>query len=293
MTQDFGSAFPTDFLEPWKLSDLVLVVEDQNFHVHRSILAFWSPVFEKMFTTEFKEENNDEIPLPGKKAGEIQHLLRMLYPSLEEKQVTKSNCYFLFELAHEYQIESIAQKCEAFMVTMVKQRIENDVLAMLIYGQKYVLKTLISTCIYEARRLKLMELKQHKRRDEIEPDNYLKIAEGIIQRLETQCKEVREGSLKNLERVSESLYLHVKVKNNEPIPSTGKRSYNYDRFNEYRSYGKSEKREKEPSVSRTIDLRLDYLLRDDDKSSGNVKCMNLKSVAEELIAQKKTIETLP
>ena len=293
MTQDFGSAFPTDFLEPWKLSDVVLVVEDQKFHVHRSILAFWSLVFEKMFTTEFKEKNNDEIPLPGKKESEIKHLLLMLYPSLEEKQVTKSNCYFLFELAHEYQIDSIARKCEALMVTMVKQRKENDVLSMLIYGQKYLLKTLISTCIYEARRLKLMELKQHKRRDEIGPDNYLKIAEGIIQRLETQCKEVREGSLKNLERVSESLYLHGKVKNNEPIPSTGKRSYNYDRFNEYGNYGKYDKREKEPSVSRTTDQRLDYLLRDDDKSSGNVKCMNLKSVAEELIAQKKTIETLP
>ena len=289
MTQDFGSAFPTDFLEPWKLSDVVLVVEDQKFHVHRSILAFWSPVFEKMFTSEFKEKNNDEIPLPGKKESEIKHLLLMLYPSLEEKQVTKSNCYFLFELAHEYQIDSIARKCEALMVTMVKQRKENDVLSMLIYGQKYLLKTLISTCIYEARRLKLMELKQHKRRDEIEPDNYLQIAEGIIQRLETQCKEVREGSLRCLERVSESLYAHVKVKNNKPIPSFGNWSYNY----EYGSHGMYDKREKEPSVSRIIDQRLDYLLRDDDKSSGNVKCMNLKSVAEELIAQKKTIETLP
>ena len=293
MTQDFGSAFPTDFLEPWKLSDVVLVVEDQKFHVHRSILAFWSPVFEKMFTSEFKEKNNDEIPLPGKKESEIKNLLLMLYPSLEEKQVTKRNCYYLFELAHEYQIDSIARKCEALMVTMVKQRIEDDVLAMLIYGQKYLLKTLISTCIYEARRLKLMELKHHKRRDEIEPDNYLKIAEGIIERLETKCKEVRQGSLKCLERVSESLYLHVKVKNNEPIPSSGKRSYNYDRYGEYSDRDRYDRREKVPLAPRTTGERLDYLLNDDDKSSGNVNCMNLKSVAEELIAHKKTIETLP
>lgn len=265
MAQAFGSAFPTDFLEPWKLSDVVLVVEDQKFHVHRSILAFWSPVFEKMFTSNFKEKNDDEIPLPGKKEGEIKLLLLMLYPSLEEKQVTKSNCYFLFELAHEYQIASIARKCEAFMVTMVKQRVENDVLAMLIYGQKYQLKTLIITCTYEARRLRLMELTQHKRRDEIDPDNYLKIAEGIIQRLETQCKEVRVGSLKCLERVSESLYLHAR----EGHFSFGHR------------------------VPGTTVQRLGYLLSDDVKSSGNVKCMNLKSVAEELIAHKKTIETLP
>ena len=276
MTQAFASVFPTDFLEPWKLSDVVLVVEDQKFHVHRSILAFWSPVFERMFTSEFKEKNNDEIPLPGKKESEIKHLLLMLYPSLEEKQVTKRNCYYLFELAHEYQIDSIARKCEALMVTMVKQRIENDVLAMLIYGQKYHLKTLISTCIYEARRLKSVELDLYKRRDEIEPDNYLKIVKGIIQRLETQCREVRRGSLKSLERVSESLYVHAKVKNNEPIPSFSRRPYKNDIV-----------------MSRTIGERLDYLLNDDDKSSGNVQCMSLKSVAEELIAHKKTIETLP
>ena len=103
---------------------------------------------------------------------------------MEEKPVTKSNCYFLFELAHEYQIASIAQKCEVLMVSMVKSRQEDDVLAMLIYGQKYQLNSLISTCIYEARRLTLKELKQHKRRDEVEQDNYLQIAERMIQRLE-------------------------------------------------------------------------------------------------------------
>ena len=71
-------AYPNDFLEPWTFSDVVLVVEDQKFHVHRSILAVWSPVFEKMFTSEFKEKNKDEIPLPGKKASEIKQLLYML-----------------------------------------------------------------------------------------------------------------------------------------------------------------------------------------------------------------------
>ena len=169
-----------DFSAPWKLSDVVLIVEDQRFHVHRSTLAVWSPVFEKMFTTDLKEKTSDEIPLPGKKASEFKELLLMIYPPLEEKVVTKRNCSFLFELAHEYQIESIVQKCEALMVSMVKNRVENDVLAMLVYGQKYQIKTLISTCIFEARRLKLKELKEHRMRDQIEADNYLEIAKEIL-----------------------------------------------------------------------------------------------------------------
>ena len=99
-----AASYPPHFAEPWKFSDVVLVVEDQRFHVHRGTLAFWSPVFEKMLSAEFKEKNNDEILLPEKKAKEFEVMLYMMYPSLEEKLVTKMNCYFLFELAHEYQI---------------------------------------------------------------------------------------------------------------------------------------------------------------------------------------------
>ena len=261
------NANPNDFSAPWKFSDVVLVVEDQKFHVHRGTLAYWSPVFEKMFTSEFKEKSNNEISLPGKKASEINHLLHIMYPSMEEKPVTKSNCYFLFELAHEYQIASIAQKCEALMVSMVKSRQEDDVLAMLIYGQKYQLNSLISTCIYEAQRLTLKELKQHKRRDEVEPDNYLQIAERIIQRLEEQCKvtkEVKEESLKSLERASRFLYSHVQYK--------GK----------IRSFGYYDKPNTDAYLSR---------LKSDGYAQ-NVSCDTLFPVAEALIRLKIEIDKL-
>ena len=153
-----ATSYPPHFSEPWKWSDVVLVVEDQRFHVHRSTLAFWSPVFERMLTVEFKEKDNAEIFLPGKKASECEEMLQMMYPSLEEKSITQRNCYFLFELAHEYQIDAIAQKCINLMVSMVKSRAESDVLGMLVYAQMYQIKSLISTCIFEARRLSLNEL---------------------------------------------------------------------------------------------------------------------------------------
>lgn len=70
-TTDNAFADPPYFSEPWKFSDIVLVVEDQRFYVHRNILALWSPVFEKMFTAAFQEKTKDEIPLSGKKANEI------------------------------------------------------------------------------------------------------------------------------------------------------------------------------------------------------------------------------
>ena len=113
----------------------------------------------------------------------------------------------------------------------------------------------------------MKELKQHK--EEIEPDNYLAIAEGIIQRLETletQCKEVKEGSLRCLDRVCESLYRHARAENTRL------------------------------AMQNTTDGFLRCLVNDVDKISGDgnvVNCKSLKSVAEELIAQKEMLETLP
>ena len=70
-----GKGESPDFSQPWKFSD-VLVVEDKKLHVHRALLALCSPVFEKMFTSEFQEKGKNEISLPGKKANELIQLLQ-------------------------------------------------------------------------------------------------------------------------------------------------------------------------------------------------------------------------
>lgn len=67
------------FSEPWEDSDLVLMVEDEKFHVHRQILSLHSPVFKAMLHSQFKEATANEIPLPGKKANDILSFLKQLY----------------------------------------------------------------------------------------------------------------------------------------------------------------------------------------------------------------------
>ena len=74
-----------------------------KFHVHRSTLAMWSPVFEKMFTSDFKEKQLDEVPLPEKKASEIREMLLVMY--VKTKPVTEDNVFFLLDLAQEYQMD--------------------------------------------------------------------------------------------------------------------------------------------------------------------------------------------
>ena len=48
----------------------------------------WSPVFEKMFTSDFAEKDAEEIALPGKKAKEVEVLLKIVYSHGRAQRVT-------------------------------------------------------------------------------------------------------------------------------------------------------------------------------------------------------------
>lgn len=178
---------PPDFSEPWKFSDVVLVVEDQKFHVHRSTLSIWSPVFETMFTSMFKEKNMNEIPLPGKKASEIKELLLFIYPTVSETgwtTVTNENCYFLGELAEEYQMDAIMQRCENFLVKEVCRMSGNTFLTHLTFAQTHKLEKLIKVITDEASKLSLDEFKSHEKYDNMDANIYKQIVEKMIRRHE-------------------------------------------------------------------------------------------------------------
>ena len=185
---------PPDFARPWLFSDVILVVEGKKFHVHRTTLAMWSPVFEKMFTSEFKEKTVCEIPLPGKKASEIRELLLLIYPNKSGKAwktVTNENCFFLAKLAHEYHMDDILQRCEDVLVSLVANRLGNSFLCVLTFAQTYRLKKLLQTIINKARQLSLNDFKSHEMYGQIDPHRYKQIVEGIIERL--------EGTVRNMQ----------------------------------------------------------------------------------------------
>ena len=165
-------------------SDVVLVVEDQKFHVHRFVLAMWSPVFTKMFSSDFKEKNSEEIPLPDKVAYEIKELLLIIYPTVSQKgwnTVTNENCYFLLKLADEYQMDAIKQMCEDFLVKKVTSMSGNTFLNELRFAQAYKLDNLITAIVDKAvHELRLDDFKSHEmyKDDEIEQHIYKQIVEG-------------------------------------------------------------------------------------------------------------------
>ena len=201
-----------DFSQPWKFSDVVLVVEDERLHVHRAVLAMASPVFEKMFTSEFQEKDNKEIALPGKSSTEVKELLLFIYPSTSEKQITKENCYFLVKIAHEYQMAAIVQKCEEFLVEKIKTKPKDEVLAELIFAQTYKLEKLRQVSVDQAHNLKLEELKSNEMYDQIQPENLREIMEGIMIRLQRELVNSQQTSAYRQRKIDTALRSNQSVK---------------------------------------------------------------------------------
>ena len=67
------------FKDEWENSDAIFIVEQRKFHVHRQHLSLVSPVLKAMFSSEFREKDQQEIPLPGKKAKVFLSFLLIVY----------------------------------------------------------------------------------------------------------------------------------------------------------------------------------------------------------------------
>ena len=188
-----------DFSEPWLLSDVVLAVEEKKIHVHRSMLALWSPVFAKMFTAQFKEQTADEIPLPEKKASEIKEMLQVIYPNIG-KEVHEGNYLSLLNLAKEYMMTKLTKKCEIFLVGKLQN---SHCLEYLDVAQAYELKELEEACIKKAKSESFDVLKRHRVYEEINYSNYRALAEAKLTEMENTLAKMKKEN----ERLSDQVEL--------------------------------------------------------------------------------------
>lgn len=101
--------FPT-FDQPCDFSDIILEVEGHLFHAHKVMLAKWSPVFKAML-----DHSTARISLPENKVSDVLELLQVLYPP--EKPIDSKNVMTILSLARQYQIGTITNRCEKFLLT--------------------------------------------------------------------------------------------------------------------------------------------------------------------------------
>ena len=81
------SADELQLTTPSEFSDVTLVVEGRKLYTSRAILASASPVWRALLTSEFKDKNQSDIPLPGKSYSEVCELLLCVTPGIK-KEIT-------------------------------------------------------------------------------------------------------------------------------------------------------------------------------------------------------------
>ena len=208
-----------DFSKPWQFSDAVLAVEGDRFHVHRNILGMWSPVFTMMFAAG----TDNLFPLPGKKSAEINEMLLVIYPT-SGKPIDQTNYAFLLDLATEYKMMKLTEKCENYLILRLEKEntqfqlprqnpfdlpkgLEKDAsqfprqspfvrekhfidkcLELLNIGQNYGLDRLQSACIDLAMRFKFQKLTTDTNYKNISVSNRERILEGMVRRTEEELK---------------------------------------------------------------------------------------------------------
>ncbi|XP_041357425.1 BTB and MATH domain-containing protein 38-like [Gigantopelta aegis] len=113
------------FSEPSVKSDIVLIVDDKRMYVNKTILSLASPVFEAMFESDFKEKQDEEIPLPGKKYDDFLEFLLCFYPH-SMKPVNFDNVDAVLPLAEEYQVQYIKRKSDETLLYCLEQTCLSD-----------------------------------------------------------------------------------------------------------------------------------------------------------------------
>ena len=147
MSQRRKSEKTKPFSQPWFMSDAVLHVENETFHVHRSILTSCSRVFKEIFVTK----NADAVSLPGTKADEVREMLFAIYPHVW-KDISDENCVCLIELAHEYKIQSLMKRCENYLKS--RKNSAEEALHLTLLSQLFHLsEDFIQVCIEVAKRI--------------------------------------------------------------------------------------------------------------------------------------------
>lgn len=127
-----------DFTKPTVMCDVVLIVEERKLYCNRALLSIWSPFFETMFKSDFKEKESMEVELNEKNYDDIYELLQIIYPP--NKPITALNCAKVLELADEFQINELNRRCRNFLL---QQRGTVDILLL---AQKYNFDDVIKRC---------------------------------------------------------------------------------------------------------------------------------------------------
>ncbi|KAL7298622.1 hypothetical protein TKK_0008390 [Trichogramma kaykai] len=121
-----------------KLSDVKLIVEEEEIPAHKIVLAAVSPVFRAMFTHDMLENEENFVKITDTTENIVTAMLRFIYTG--KLDVTETNKIIeLLAVADKYQIDSLKIKCGKMLYSDLSSENAIDIL---VAAHKYKLENL-------------------------------------------------------------------------------------------------------------------------------------------------------
>ncbi|XP_063444074.1 uncharacterized protein LOC134724771 [Mytilus trossulus] len=159
--------------------DLIIKIENIKLHVNKEQLMAESPVFEKMFTSDFKEKDKQEIELEGKDLNSFVDFLRCTLPGIDEK-LTDKTVQSVIPLADEYQTSSTLRKADQFLAEKTKaigDKITSEQLIKnILQAELYQLTSFLEESLTIASRKSFENFVKNPKFNEITSETRLKIS---------------------------------------------------------------------------------------------------------------------
>ncbi|XP_054719908.1 speckle-type POZ protein-like [Uloborus diversus] len=106
--------FELAFVEP-RFSDVTLRLGDKDFPAHKVILANRSKVFEAMFNSDMKENQENIVELVEMNLSTAQDMLKYIYTG-SVQVVDMDRAINLYTVADRYDLQELKEWCKAFML---------------------------------------------------------------------------------------------------------------------------------------------------------------------------------
>ncbi|KAL3318302.1 hypothetical protein Ciccas_003029 [Cichlidogyrus casuarinus] len=134
-----------DFTKPFLFSDVTLICNGENLHCHRVILALYSPVFRRMFESDFKEKETNVVNLPDEYDDMLELLMQMYGPNF--KDLDSNLAKRILPLAHKYLITNLQESAErTISFSMTDSTAPECLLLAERFGLKQMRKTALDAC---------------------------------------------------------------------------------------------------------------------------------------------------
>ncbi len=139
------------FSRPWMKSDIVLIIDEEEFHCHYNILALNSPVFSSMFSDDTLVEGRGKTAtLTGKDRNSFILFLNLMYPLVEAIDASNIDVVNgVLGYVDEYQTESVRLRIDLVLssVKFTHSSQYDECMQMLYVADRYHLKETRQSCI--------------------------------------------------------------------------------------------------------------------------------------------------